>query len=66
MRWYHWIFAAHGIKTHWWIRIGGYGVAVQDLRHHPLFFSQREGYWSMIRVGPYLITWLKPWYRGHA
>ena len=43
-----------------WLRVGhrGPGVLIKDRKHHPPLFSERNGYWWMIRVGRLVVRYL--------
>lgn len=42
-----------------WFRLLGRGIAWQDTRQHPAPFSVRAGYRRHLRVGAWLVTWLR-------
>ena len=46
-------------KRFGWIRIFGKGVAYRDTTVRPLLFSERNGYVPYVKIGKWVITWLK-------
>ncbi len=42
-----------------WFRIFGKGLIIKDIRRHPLTFSERNGYKTVLKIGNYAIRVLK-------
>jgi hypothetical protein len=43
-----------------WFRVFGYGLHWKDTRRHHVFFSERNGYMRVLRLGPWSLKWLVP------
>ena len=46
-------------KGMWWFRIFGYGLHCKDVKIYPLLFSEREGHKKYLKIGRWIIKWLK-------
>ena len=53
------MFSCYSERGLFWFRIFGRGLVVKDVRLHPLLFSERHGYQRMIRIGPWVIRYLR-------
>lgn len=55
------ILSGYISKHHLWFRLFGHGLVVKDTRHCFMMFSERKGYHTAIRLGPYYIRYLPAW-----
>lgn len=53
------VFAMHKSDGFFWFRVFGYGLHVKNLNKRGLTFSQRIGVVRYLKVGKYVITFLK-------
>jgi hypothetical protein len=54
------VFSGYRSKGFFWFRIFGYGFTIKNNKHTPLTFSQRFGYRKYLKIGDWVITFLKP------
>lgn len=50
----------HKSDGFFWIRIFGHGIHVKNVKKHRLTFSQRNNIDKYLKIGNYLISYLKP------
>ena len=53
------VFQVNVTRTGGWIRIFGVGFGWKNLNHHPLMFSERNGFKKHFEIGRWSFAWLK-------
>jgi hypothetical protein len=53
------VLTRYKTKGLWWFRIFGYGLCCKDITIYPLLFSERTGRRKFLRIGRWIIKWLK-------
>ena len=43
-----------------WLRFCGWGLALKNVDHHPLLFSERNGFVRRIQIGKWSLKALRP------
>ena len=56
------LFSKYSGDGFWWFRFGskGPGIKAKQITKHLLLFSERNGYTKFIRIGKWIIAYLKP------
>lgn len=57
------LFTYHSEDGLTYIRLGsdGVGIAIKNIKTHPLIFSERLNYTKYLKIGRWVVTKLKPY-----